>query len=63
MRVVGFDNFELSDMMPIPLTVIDHDARELGRQAGALLLSRLGDEGSRTQPRVIQLPTHLLSRY
>ncbi|MCZ9883661.1 LacI family DNA-binding transcriptional regulator [Arthrobacter sp. B2a2-09] len=60
LRVVGFDNFELSDMMPFALTVIDHDARELGRQAGKLLLHRLEHEDDDSEVRHIQLPTRLL---
>ncbi|MDQ1607487.1 MAG: LacI family transcriptional regulator [Microbacteriaceae bacterium] len=57
-RVVGFDNFELSDMMPFLLNVIEHDARELGRQAGKLLVRRLR-ENNNDAPRKVQLPTHL----
>lgn len=58
-RVVGFDNFDLADMMPFPLTVIDHDARELGRQAATLLLSRLSNANEQIRPRTVQLPTRL----
>jgi LacI family transcriptional regulator len=57
-RVVGFDNFELSDMMPFLLNVIEHDARELGRQAGKLLIRRLREDNN-DAPRKVQLPTHL----
>lgn len=56
--VVCFDNFELSDLIPIPLTIIEHNPRELGRHAGRLLLERLrGDDGP---ARHLQLPTRLL---
>ena len=58
-RVVGFDNFELADMMPFNLTVIDHDARELGRRAGQMLLDRIGAE-SDFAPRIVELPTRLI---
>ena len=33
----SFDDFELAELMPVPLTVIDHDARQLGREAATLL--------------------------
>jgi len=29
--IVSFDHFELAELMPAPVTVIDHDPRELGR--------------------------------
>lgn len=59
MRVVGFDNFELSDMMPFPITIIDHDGRELGRTAARMIAERLG--GDQAIPaRLVELPTHIL---
>ena len=57
--VVCFDNFELSDLMPIPLTIIQHDPRDLGRHAGRLLLDRL--QGDTAPARRLQLPTRLLT--
>jgi LacI family transcriptional regulator len=57
--VVCFDNFELSDLMPIPLAIIQHDPRDLGRHAGHLLLDRL--QGDPSPARRIQLPTRLLT--
>lgn len=39
--IVSFDSFELADLMPMPVVIVDHDGRELGRQAGRLLLERL----------------------
>jgi LacI family transcriptional regulator len=56
--VVCFDNFELSDLVPIPLIIIDHDPRDLGRHAGQLLLERL--RGDADPVRHVQLPTRLL---
>ncbi|WP_035737057.1 LacI family DNA-binding transcriptional regulator [Glycomyces arizonensis] len=60
MRVMGFDDFELSDMMPFPLTVIDHDARELGRTAARMVVERLDSDVPDPPPRTVQLPTTLL---
>lgn len=53
--IVSFDDFELSELMPVPVTVIDHDARVLGREAATLLFNRLG--GNLDAPaRTIELP-------
>lgn len=35
--LVGFDGFELAELSPVPLTLVEHDARELGRRAARLL--------------------------
>lgn len=53
--VVSFDDFELSELMPVPVTVIDHDARLLGREAASLLFSRL-DDASDAKARTVELP-------
>lgn len=54
--LVSFDNFELSELMPVPVTVIDHDARQLGREAATLLFARLGSAGSRGPARTLEMP-------
>ena len=41
MDVVGFDDFELADMLSMPLTVVRHDPAQMGRQAAELLFSRI----------------------
>jgi LacI family transcriptional regulator, galactose operon repressor len=58
--VMGFDDFELSHLMPIPLTVIAYDTRELARQAAELLFARIA--GQPLRPRTITLPTRLIGR-
>jgi LacI family transcriptional regulator len=58
--LVGFDDFELSHLMPRPLTVIAYDTRELARQAAELLFERIN--GERSWPRSIVLPTELVER-
>jgi LacI family transcriptional regulator len=57
--LVSFDNFELADVLGIPVTIIDHDARDLGRQAASMLIARLdgADEGL---PQTVELPTRTL---
>ncbi len=54
--IVSFDNFELAELMPVPVTVIDHDARQLGREAARLLLTRLGATGHRGPARLVEMP-------
>lgn len=34
---VGFDDFDLAEMLPTPITVIKHDPTEMGRQGAELL--------------------------
>ncbi len=53
--IVSFDRFELADLMPIPVVIIDHDGRELGRQAGQLLLERLAGTAP-DGPRRVEIP-------
>lgn len=56
--LVGFDDFELADLLKV--TVVRHDPSEMGRRAAELLFARLaGDEG---RPQRIVLPTELVVR-
>lgn len=58
-ELLSFDNFELAELSPVPISVIDHDPRELGRTAARLLLDRL-DGGDREAPaREVELPVSL----
>lgn len=58
--VVGFDDFELADMLAPPVTVVAQDASSIGRTAAERMFDRLdGDSG---QPRLLTLPTRLLVR-
>ena len=44
--LVGFDDFELADLLAVPVTVVAYDPAELGRRAAALLAARVaGDHG------------------
>ena len=56
--VVGFDDFELADLLGI--TVIAQDTAELGRRAADLLFQRL--DGDRSPKRRIVIPTRMISR-
>jgi len=56
--VVGFDDFELADLLSI--TVMAHSPAEMGRQAAELLCRRL--EGDRSPPQRVVLPVELVPR-
>jgi LacI family transcriptional regulator len=58
--LVGFDDFELSDMLATPVTVVRHDTSEMGRRAAELLFARLAGDDS--PPKRIVLPTELVLR-
>jgi LacI family transcriptional regulator len=58
--LVGFDDFELADLLAMPTTVIRHDAFALGAQAAALAFDRL--DGADAPPRRVVLETELVPR-
>lgn len=58
-EIVSFDDFELAELSPVPISVIDHDPRELGRTAARLLLDRLDDPTDDAAPREIELGVSL----
>lgn len=57
---VGFDDFELADMLPVPATVVGHDPGEMARAAAELLFARLA--GDQRPPQRIVIPTKLIAR-
>ena len=57
--IVSFDDFELAEMMPVPVTVVDHDARELGREAARLLFARLLGDAEPGPVREVEMPTQV----
>jgi LacI family transcriptional regulator len=58
--LVGFDDFELADLLDPPVTVVSLDPGELGKAAAELLFARL--DGDREPPRRIVLPASLTAR-
>lgn len=60
LRLVAFDSFDFADMAPVPLSVIDHDAEELGRVAAEMLLARLDGSADGADPRMVELPVRLV---
>ncbi|WP_104814605.1 LacI family DNA-binding transcriptional regulator [Kitasatospora sp. MMS16-BH015] len=58
--LVGFDDFELADLLAVPVTVVAQDSALLGRTAAQLLFRRLAGEGGAV--RRVVLPTRLVVR-
>jgi LacI family transcriptional regulator len=58
--LVGFDDFELADMLATPVTVVAHHPAEMGRRAAGLLCRRMA--GEELPPQRVLLPTRLIIR-
>lgn len=58
--LASFDDVELADLLGIPLTVMSHDARELGAAAARLLFERLAGTAApaaaAAAPRLVLMP-------
>jgi LacI family transcriptional regulator len=60
LALVGFDDFELADLLHPGVTVIAQDPAGLGRNSAELLFARLS--GNDAAPRTVVLPTVLIPR-
>lgn len=58
--LVGFDDFELAELLAVPTTVVRHDSQRLGAEAAALAFRRLDGDGG--PPRRVVVPTELVPR-
>jgi LacI family transcriptional regulator len=58
--LIGFDDFELADLLDPPVSVVASDPGVLGRAAAELLFTRL--DGDDSPPRRIVLPVRLIPR-
>ncbi|WP_407560288.1 LacI family DNA-binding transcriptional regulator [Streptomyces sp. 184] len=59
--LAGFDDFDLADVLGMPLTIVSYDADEMGRQAARLLIERInGGPAATWPPRRTVLPTHVI---
>ncbi|MDJ1134672.1 LacI family DNA-binding transcriptional regulator [Streptomyces iconiensis] len=59
--LAGFDNFELADVLGLPLTIVSYDADEIGRQATRLLIDRIKNGTENQQPtRRVVVPTTVI---
>lgn len=58
LALAGFDDFELADVLGVPLILVAYDPGELGRQAAGLLEERMeAGGGAELPPRRIVVPT------
>lgn len=60
LAVIGFDDFELADVLDPPVTVVAQDPHKIGQEAAAALFARI--DGARGRPRHVVLPTRLVPR-
>ncbi|WP_239123043.1 LacI family DNA-binding transcriptional regulator [Sphaerisporangium siamense] len=60
LAIVGFDDFELADLLTPAVTVVAQDPAGLGRTAADLLFRRLA--GDAAPPERLRLPTRLIPR-
>jgi LacI family transcriptional regulator len=60
LALVGFDDFELADLLATPTTVVRHDSHRMGVEAAQLAFARL--DGADDPPRRVVLPTELVPR-
>lgn len=44
MPLAGFDDFELADMLGLPLILVVYDPAELSQQEARMLLDRMSDK-------------------
>lgn len=58
--MLSFDDFELAELVPTRVTVIDHDTREFGRAAARMLLFRMDPENREAPARRVEFPTRLV---
>lgn len=58
--LAGFDDFELADMLDLPLIVVAYDAVGLGREAARLLLDRVDANGADRPARRVTVPTSVV---
>jgi LacI family transcriptional regulator len=58
LALAGFDDFELADMLGVPLILVAYDPGELGRQAARLLEERMtATSDAELPPRRVVIPT------
>ena len=57
---VGFDDFDLAELLPVAVTVVAHDPIAMGQQAAELLFARL--KGDDRPPQHLVLATELIAR-
>lgn len=57
--LVGVDDFPMSELVPIPVLIVDHDPRALGRTAAHRVLQRIENPEEDSSPLTLTLSTSL----
>lgn len=59
--LAGFDDFDLADVLGLPLTIASYDADEIGRRAGQMLIDRINADPNTPLPaRRSVVPTEVI---
>jgi LacI family transcriptional regulator len=59
--LAGFDDFDLADILGMPLTIVSYDADEIGRRAARMLVDRINSAEPRALPaRRSVVPTQVI---
>ncbi|AXK35487.1 LacI family transcriptional regulator [Streptomyces armeniacus] len=59
--LAGFDDFDLAEVLGLPLTIVSYDADEIGRRAAQMLIDRINDRSEAPLPaRRTVVPTHVI---
>jgi len=58
--IIGFDDFELADLLDPPVSVVAQNVSELGRTAAELLFARI--DGDTSPSKRVVVPTTLIER-
>ncbi|MDQ1583183.1 MAG: LacI family transcriptional regulator, partial [Microbacteriaceae bacterium] len=59
-EIVGFDDFEMSRLLPQPVTIVDYETTALGTRAAERLFDRI--DGIASEPTEHLLATRLVDR-
>lgn len=60
LSVIGFDNLELTQFMSVPLTSVEQNFYEIGKEAAQILLSRI-ENGNKEYTKMV-IPTRFIER-
>jgi LacI family transcriptional regulator len=62
LAIVGFDDFEMAELLNPPVTVVSQPAVEMGRSGAELLFARILGKKAKSKPKQIILPVELIVR-
>ena len=58
--IESFDDVELAELMPVPVTIVALLPGKLGRKIASLLFARMTPDGVNAATREIEMPTRLI---